>query len=124
MRYSLKIKHQHHFETLMAVAKSKELSICEDYLEDGYEEWPVFLLRLDGLDGFHVAGAHNLFPEEYTQVSFDKMLQIICEETLDVIKLTDEYTAFLDREKFVVRVGCQEIPFSKVEELYNLIIKN
>ncbi len=38
------------------------------------------------------------------------------------LKLTSDYTAYL-KDGFV-QVGCQEIPFEKIEELYNLIYKS
>lgn len=34
-----------------------------------------------------------------------------------VVKLSDEYSAIIDNKKKVVIVGCQTIPFSKVEEI-------
>lgn len=38
-----------------------------------------------------------------------------------VVGLNDEYIASLDFDSATVTVGCQEIPFSKVTELYNAI---
>lgn len=37
------------------------------------------------------------------------------------LELTTEYTAVVDKENKVVRVGCQTIPFEKVEELIKII---
>jgi hypothetical protein len=37
------------------------------------------------------------------------------------ISLNDEYVAVVDFETSMIKVGCQEIPFSKVKELYNLL---
>jgi hypothetical protein len=37
------------------------------------------------------------------------------------IKLTDQYTAVIDRDNRVVNVGCQVIPFDKVMELYEAL---
>ena len=37
----------------------------------------------------------------------------------DSVKLTEDYTAFV-KDGFV-KVGCQEIPFEKIDELHNLI---
>lgn len=39
------------------------------------------------------------------------------------LELTSDYTANIDFSTEVVNVGCQKIPFKKVEELYNLIKK-
>ena len=40
------------------------------------------------------------------------------------VKLNEEYTAVLHPEKQVVTVGCQEIPFEAVKELWNQISKS
>jgi hypothetical protein len=37
------------------------------------------------------------------------------------LKLTDDYTAIINKESRVVEVGCQKIPFKKVDELHKLI---
>ncbi len=39
------------------------------------------------------------------------------------MRLTDDYEAVVDYSGKIVKVGCQNIPFSKVKELYNLIKK-
>ena len=42
---------------------------------------------------------------------------------LHEIELNSEYTAIVDTKKRVVKVGCQEIPFSRVIEISKLIIE-
>ena len=37
------------------------------------------------------------------------------------IKLNDEYTAIIKGDTEIVEVGCQNIPFSKIEEVYKAI---
>jgi hypothetical protein len=44
-------------------------------------------------------------------------------KTKDKLVLTSDYTANIDRENGLVVVGCQKIPFYKVNELYKLINK-
>jgi hypothetical protein len=44
-------------------------------------------------------------------------------KTKDKLVLSSDYTAKIDRENGLVVVGCQEIPFYKVNELYKLINK-
>jgi len=38
-----------------------------------------------------------------------------------IVELNDEYSAKVDKENKVVKVGCQDIPFSKVVELYEAL---
>lgn len=40
---------------------------------------------------------------------------------IDTIQLTESYKAVVKKEEKIVEVGCQRIPFEKVEELHKLI---
>jgi hypothetical protein len=37
------------------------------------------------------------------------------------LQLTEDYEAIIDKNKSIVIVGCQRIPFDTVKELYKLI---
>ena len=54
-------------------------------------------------------------------LSTDSFIEKFSKKEISV-ELTDDYTAYL-KDGFV-KVGCQEIPFEKVEELYNAIYKD
>ena len=41
--------------------------------------------------------------------------------TTATLKLTSDYSAVVDYKESIVNVGCQKIPFNKVEELHKLI---
>jgi hypothetical protein len=42
-------------------------------------------------------------------------------EKQEQVKLNEEYTATIDRKNRLVRVGCQEISFERVDELFKVI---
>jgi hypothetical protein len=42
-------------------------------------------------------------------------------EKQEQVKLNEEYTATIDRKNRLVRVGCQEISFERVDELFKII---
>lgn len=49
--------------------------------------------------------------------------ELLWERKVSKMTLTSEYEAIVDYEKEVVKVGCQTIPFSKVQELYDVVNK-
>lgn len=55
------------------------------------------------------------------KVSLEEFLSLFFGEDVDRIQLTPHYEAVIDHKEKVVVVGCQNIPFAKVTELYNLI---
>jgi len=122
MIYTFKVQHEYQFKALIEIAKLKDLSICETYLEEGREMWSIFQFNVVPDEGYHIVGCQHTTGAEIK--SLEKMIDILYNTTIESLKLTKDYTAILDRENFVVRVGCQEIPFNKVKELYDLIIKN
>lgn len=122
MIYTFKVQHEYQFKALIEIARLKQLSICETYLEEGRLIWPIFQFNVVPDEGYSIVGGQHTTGAEIK--SFEKMIDILYNTTVESFKLTDDYTAVLDRENFVVKVGCQEIPFNKVKELYDLIIKN
>lgn len=119
MKYYFKVMHQYQFDALIALAINKDLVICETYLDEGPFKWPIFIL--DTESEINILGGHSANSD---LISFEKMIELIQKGPLSFIELTKEYNAYVNKEKQIVKVGCQEIPFSKVKELYNLINKN
>lgn len=63
----------------------------------------------------NTSNAYKL-PEQWNE-ALAHAKEYITDRTKPTVKLNSEYTAEVDREKKVVRVGCQTIPFSAVKEL-------
>lgn len=121
MTYTCKIEEHYEFETLITLAISKKLNICNIYRKEGWKDWPYVKFSPDDTYlGDNVYGSKS---SQGTVVNFIELLQLMCEGDKNRLELTEEYTAVLDRENRVVKVGCQNIPFSKVEDLYKLINK-
>lgn len=124
MIYTFKVEHKYQFEALIEMAKFKNFTICEAYLEEGWGRWPIFQFSAFADHGYHVVGGQYQSASTVVVKSFERMIEILFTEVTESIELTNDYTAVLDRKNHIVKVGCQEIPFSKVEELYKLINKN
>ena len=53
-----------------------------------------------------------------------QVLQFVEKGKRKAVKLNNQYTAKIDYENQIIEVGCQTIPFSKVEELAEVIRTN
>lgn len=114
--YSFRITEQYEYDTLLSVAKAKSIHICELYLKEGWRKWPYFIYR-PTLE--EVLGAVH----SSRSCTLEEMLKLLTghEKPVVTVKLTSEYDAIIHKYDKVIKVGCQTIPFSKVEELYSLI---
>ena len=64
--------------------------------------------------------------QDFAKLDIIKSIEEITEkEYLDqmnkVVALNKDYSAVINKETRIVKVGCQEFPFSKIEELYKAI---
>jgi len=106
---------------LIGKAKENGLNVCENYERYANEG------DLQGYDYFHldekrkdISGTTSRYYNK-TVISIDEMMEEIKKYKHTRIKLTDQYTAVIDRDNRVVNVGCQVISFDKVMELYEAL---
>ena len=106
---------------LIGKAKENGLDVCENYERYANEG------DLQGYDYFHldekrkdISGTTSRYYNK-TVISIDEMMEEIKKYKHTRIKLTDQYTAVIDRDNRVVNVGCQVISFDKVMELYEAL---
>jgi len=110
-----KTTSQWEFDALIALAKSKELEICDLYLKEGYEVWPYFAFR-----NYKILGVGKPSYDDPI-ISFNEMIECIMGNHIRKIQLNDNYNAIIDEKSKTIEVGCQTFTFDKVKELYNLI---
>jgi len=114
------VTNPHVFKMLLSIAKSKKITVCESYIEDGIKEWPLFVFHPK--DSVQISGQKRLIGDE--EVTLDEMIELLENyDRSDELKLTSDYTAIINRKDKIVEVGCQKIPFDKVNELFELVNK-
>ena len=89
------------------------IGTVEDKATD-FSDYPI--LKYDGTNiaGTRVNAGH-------TELSLDEFEEFC--KSYEAVQLNEGYTAKINREKGVIIVGCQEIPFEKVLRLAELINK-
>jgi hypothetical protein len=105
---------------LIGKAKESGLDVCgfyESYANTGDVRRYTYF-KLDKTDKMIVGNTGENGGEK---ISIDEMMEEIKSYKYTKIKLTDQYTAVIDRDNRVVNVGCQVIPFDKVMELYEAL---
>ena len=121
MKYAIKILNEDHSRMLQEFLISKDI-----FWRDGQRSY----IKYHDIDYLCIShGSMSLvrksnpcgLDEDFTSVSTDFIIEEFSKKEISV-ELTDDYTAYL-KDGFV-KVGCQEIPFEKVEELYNAIYKD
>ncbi len=105
-------------QLLIDIAEENGIDICPAYknsIEDKSFHWNVikFDKQRRKIIGTQTTGGDCTFEEFLKEIS----------TPLTKMRLTDDYEAVVDYSGKIVKVGCQNIPFSKVKELYNLIKK-
>jgi hypothetical protein len=104
---------------LIEVAKIKGINVCTLF----EEEVDIWCFAFDpGGDYDIIYGTNDDSIRKYKEITVGGMLDAILNFKVPVkVQLTNDYTAIIDQENKVVKVGCQTIPFEKVVELYNKI---
>jgi|688.fasta_scaffold1338715_1 hypothetical protein len=115
--YYFKVEHEYQFETLKALALAKNISMCSVYIKEGYEEWPYFVYAVKERE---ILGSSHT--EHRIKVNFEEMCTLLSGTPKIIkIKLNDKYIAEINNNTQNITVGCQEIPFSKVKEIMDVI---
>jgi hypothetical protein len=116
------VRNQHVLNMLFAIAESKNITVCENYRSGGVVKRPVFMFNPDKND-VQISGIRHIDDER--RVSLTEMIELLEKyDVPDKLRLTSDYIAIVNRENKIVEVGCQKIPFDKVNELYELINKD
>lgn len=105
------------------LTSSETFNVVRAYKEEKLDKEDTLMLEV-GWGGHDGDITFNYSPKDrpsfiinWTRLSLDDLYTLgRCNKE---IKLNDKYTAFVKEDH--VQVGCQKIPFEKVEELYNTI---
>lgn len=123
--YSFEIKSEKQWKLLLKMADTLEIKFCELFKEEGWKAWTHAHLYAGGEDGVEIVGAR--FEEGTVCRSFADFVRAMVsnkeKENFVTVKLNDSYDAVIDVERKVVKVGCQVLPFSKVEQVYKAMKK-
>lgn len=108
---------------LIEIAEKRGLSVCSIF-KGGVMHWD-FVLNKQPDSNNDISGAgYSEGARGHVLVTPGEMFTMIMESTPKVtVRLTDDYNAVVDLSEKIITVGCQKIPFSKVEELYKVINK-
>jgi hypothetical protein len=81
---------------------------------DAMEGQPAFALSCTSLPHFEL-------PREWNEALTAARKMLDANRHLYSVELNEDYTAVVDTKKRIVRVGCQEFPFSKIQEVAKII---
>jgi hypothetical protein len=103
------------YTSRVGLAKSTDI---KEILDDTpYEKWPLLLIKVDKNISFRMSSSSQ--PSLVKRWPEDAM-EIIeyAQDAPVIVKLTDDYNAIVNPNEQTVSVGCQTIPFYRIEELY------
>ena len=106
-------------EMLIEAAEKKGLKVCKLF-----KQFPMrwdFALAQDDYHTNDILGSHyDGKNRKHILVTPGSMFDMIMKYPLtQTIQLTDEYEAVIDKSNKIVKVGCQRIPFEKVNGLFH-----
>lgn len=99
-------------EAIVVYFKAKNIPAYED-ISFPDNDYPYLLW-----DGNHLTQTHAK-NKDIIETNVTDFLKHFSDTT--TFKLNDDYTAVVNSRTKTITIGCQNIPFSKVNELYNLI---
>lgn len=113
------IKSEALYEIVIEYAKKHKLPFSVSLSKDDFKNYPVIFFGACGFDATQRVEGRDL-----NIISLEEFFEY-CENYPKInqlrVVLNSDYTADISHETKTVTVGCQKIPFSKVEELYNKI---
>lgn len=122
MKKSILIQNDSVKKVLIDHARKNGYTVCNNFESGGEGRWKYFVFDPSPRDGIHVYATG--FASEQA-VELHEMIEILADVNKNPeLKLTDEYTAVVFRKEGIVKVGCQSVPFEKVNELKALIDKH
>lgn len=103
------------FGFMIDYAKSKNVPVhtTKDAWGDGYRNLNFYHGELCGNSADFLSNSYK-----YEWITIEEFFNYCDNWKNNVIQLTDEYKAEIDKEKKVVKVGCQTIPFDKIKQVY------
>lgn len=98
-----------------------DIKDVQEILDDTpYTKWPILLVKAENKISFRMSSSNSPeFSKNWPEDAKD-----IIEYFINVpvkIKLTNDYDAVVNTADKIVNVGCQRIPFDKIDELYKAI---
>ena len=118
MKYTLKDNDINVVAAIITLAKGKGLRICDVY-EDDLSNWKLqFDDDITDINDSHIYGSHSGENEVNASFIFQKIIDFKSSVSL---RLNDDYTAKLDYDLQLVKVGCQTFSFDIIKDLYKLI---
>lgn len=84
---------------------------------DDMEGQPAFALSCTTLPSYTL-------PVQWNEALASAKKMLDANRHLYSVELNEDYTAVVDTKKRTVRVGCQEFPFDKIEQLVNIVNKS
>jgi len=107
--------------SLLRYAKDKGVPVYTGAFNSDYEEYPN--ICFDGNELCGTSSSRKYLGEEKTFITIDEFIKYCDNWEKQTLQLTSDYKAVVDYSKSIVNVGCQAIPFSKINELFYLINK-
>lgn len=121
-------KPKNNMKYSVSVNNQQEAQTVHDYLRTNSIKLNEFPWGISAITGGHSStrffSTTNAVEKYGPMLDFKTWQQMTGAKLYKVnttIELTRDYTAIVNYKTRIVTVGCQEIPFSKVTELYNLI---
>jgi len=111
------------WKALLSYASDKNIPIYNkaDYTPDRYSAYPNLTFLKNELCGSSHNKRLDIGRDWISIEEFIEYCDNYEKEQPIKLSLTNDYDAVVDKVNKIVNVGCQKIPFSKVEELYKLI---
>lgn len=105
-------------DSLLKFAKEKGVPVYSKSFDKRFEDYPHIIWNREELCG---GSPGALFITSATVITIDELIEAINDYRKVEVPLTSDYTAKIDSDQKIVAVGCQKIPFERVEELYKTI---
>lgn len=112
------IPNEQMFEALIDYAKSNGVPVYNGTSVSSYKEYKRLVFT-----GVHICGCDTT--RRLNPITIDQFIEY-CDNWMELkgrnlLQLNEQYTAEINRENKEVKVGCQTIPFEKIDELHKLI---
>jgi len=117
MEYTIEIRNEKVLQVLFDIAKESGVEICSTYERDRTNGWGFFVFNTDRNKVF--GSRANI--EKRDVLSIDSMIVLLEDNKRNKLRLNEDYTAEINRDKKVVNVGCQTFSFEVINKLSEMI---
>lgn len=112
-----KIPNKEIYWEMIEYARLKGVPICSDTHKSDWDKYPNIIFTSSKLTG----NRSKYGDTSHTWITMEEFFECCDNWKPSSLKLTSDYTAQIDFENKIVKVGCQSIPFEKVMELSKMI---